>query len=141
MLVDVSLRQAERDGKCGVLDLSIITPVAESYCAGAAKQPLHAAKIREDVKILKYLQAYISLDDIHFEPFVVKSGGQATRRKSPRNIQKDLQSNHPNCKFCPNIAQSTGNICGARLDSRDLHLRTCKINNVIMRSMKRSDFG
>ena len=28
------------------------------------------------------------------------------------------------CKFCPNIAQSTGNICGARLDSRDLHLRT-----------------
>ena len=34
------------------------------------------------------------------------------------------------CKFCPNVAQSTGNICGARLDSRDLHLRTCKINNV-----------
>ena len=74
MLVDVSLRQAERDDKCGVLDFSI-TPAAESYCAGAAKQPLHATKIREDAKILKYLQAYKSLDDIHFEPFVVESEG------------------------------------------------------------------
>ena len=85
MLVDVSLRQAERDGKCGVLDFSIITPAAESYCAGAAKQPLHAAKIREDAKILKYLQAYKNLDDIHFEPCVVESGGQLGK-KSPRNI-------------------------------------------------------
>ena len=65
-LVDVSLRQAERDGKCGVLDFSIIAPAAESYCAGAAKQPLPAAGIREDAKILKYLQAYKSLDGIHF---------------------------------------------------------------------------
>ena len=48
MLVDVSLRQAHRDGKCAVIDFSIITPAAESYCAAAAKQPLHAAKIREE---------------------------------------------------------------------------------------------
>ena len=33
-------------------------------------------------------------------------------------------------KFCPNVAHSTGNYCGAPLDSRDLHLRTCKMNNV-----------
>ncbi len=32
MLIDVSLRQqAERDGKCGVIDFSIVTPAAELY--------------------------------------------------------------------------------------------------------------
>ena len=96
MLVDVSLRKAERDGKCGVIDFSIITPAAESYCAGAAKQPLHAAKIREDAKLLKYLQTCKSIDDIHFEPFVVESGGQLGERAQPRSIQEDLQFNHPN---------------------------------------------
>ena len=33
-------------------------------------------------------------------------------------------------KYCPNTAFSTGNICGAVLDSRDIHIRTCKMNNV-----------
>ena len=33
-------------------------------------------------------------------------------------------------KYCPNFARCTGSYCGARLDSRDLHLRTCKMNNV-----------
>ena len=33
-------------------------------------------------------------------------------------------------KFCPNVARSTRSYCGATLDSRDLHLRTCKMNNV-----------
>ena len=33
-------------------------------------------------------------------------------------------------KYCPNIAKSSGNICGALLDSRDIHLRTCKMNDV-----------
>ena len=42
MLIDVSLRQAGRDGKCGVIAFSIVTPAAESYCAQAAKIPLHA---------------------------------------------------------------------------------------------------
>ncbi len=32
-------------------------------------------------------------------------------------------------KFCPNTL-GTGNIFGAALDSRDIHIRTCKINNV-----------
>ncbi len=33
-------------------------------------------------------------------------------------------------KHCPNFARSTGSYCGTRLNSRDIHLRTCKINNV-----------
>ena len=33
-------------------------------------------------------------------------------------------------KYCPNFARNTNSYCGARLDSRDLHLRTCKMNNV-----------
>ena len=70
------VKQRERDGKYGVIDFSIITPAAESYCAAVAKQPFHAAKIREESKILKYFQAYKNMDDIHFEPFVVESGSQ-----------------------------------------------------------------
>ena len=66
MLVDVSL-QPERDGKCGVIDFSIVTPAAESYCAEAAKTPLYAANLREEAKLLKYFQAYKQLDDIHFQ--------------------------------------------------------------------------
>jgi hypothetical protein len=97
MLVDVSLRQAGRDGQCGVIDFSIITPAAESYCAGAAKEPLHAAKIREEAKILKYLQAYKDMDDIHFEPFVVESGGELGVRA--QEIFK---------KICNLITQTTG---------------------------------
>ena len=40
-------------------------------------------------------------------------------------------------KYCPNFAQSTGSYCRARLDSRDLHLRTCKMNMTTTKSMKR----
>ena len=97
MLVDVSLCQAERDGKCGVIDFSIITPAAASYCAAAAKQPLHAAKIRDEAKILKYFQAYKNMDDIHFEPYVVESGGQLGVRA--QEVFK---------KICNLITQTTG---------------------------------
>ncbi len=46
-------RKEGTDGKCGAIDFSIVTPAAaESYCAEAAKIPLHAAKIREETKIL-----------------------------------------------------------------------------------------
>ena len=96
-LVDVSLRQAGRDGQCGVIDFSIITPAAESYCARAAKEPLYAAKIREDEKIAKYLQAYKDIDDTHFEPFVVESGGQLGEKA--QEIFK---------KICNLITQTTG---------------------------------
>ena len=54
MLVDVSLRQPGRDDKCGVIDFSIVTPAAESYCAETAKTPL-SANLREEAKLLKYL--------------------------------------------------------------------------------------
>ena len=62
MLVDVSFRQPGRDGKCGVIDFSIITPAAESYCAEAEKKPLYASKMREDAKVIKYFQAYKNMD-------------------------------------------------------------------------------
>ena len=97
MLVDVSLRQPGRDGKCGVIDFSITTPAAESYCAEAAKKPLYAAKMREDAKITKYFQAYKNMDDIHFEPFVVESGGELGERA--QEIFK---------KICNLITQTTG---------------------------------
>ena len=71
MLVDVSLRQPGRDGKCGVIDFSITTPAAESYCAEAAKKPLYVAKMIEDAKITKCIQ---------LEPFVVESGGELGER-------------------------------------------------------------
>ena len=55
MLVDVSHRQSEsnaREGKCRVIDFSIVTPAAESYCAEAAKTPLYAANLKEEAKTL-----------------------------------------------------------------------------------------
>ena len=33
-------------------------------------------QIREETKNLKHFQAYKALDDTHFEPFVVESGGE-----------------------------------------------------------------
>ena len=96
MLIDGSLRQAGRGGKCGVIDFSIVTPAAESYCAQSAKIPLHATKIREEN--LKYFQACKALDDTHFEPFVVESGGELEVRA--QEICKK--------KICNLIAQSTG---------------------------------
>ncbi len=70
--------------KCEIIiDFSIVTPAAKSYCAQYAKIPLRAAKIREETKNLKYFQAYKALYDTHFEPFVVEIGGQ-----------EDLQSYH-----------------------------------------------
>ncbi len=59
------LRQAERDCKCGVIDFCIVTKI-----------PIHATKIREKTKSLKYVQAYKALDDTHFEPFVIESEGE-----------------------------------------------------------------
>ena len=75
MLIDVSLRQPGRDGKSVAIDFSIVTPAAESYCKEAAKKPLHAAGLREIMKVTKYSQSYKDMGDIHFEPFVLESGG------------------------------------------------------------------
>ena len=75
MLIDVSLKQPGRDGKSVAIDFSIVTPAAESYCKEAARKPLHAAGLREVLKVNKYSAAYKEMDDIHFEPFVLESGG------------------------------------------------------------------
>ena len=91
------LCQAGRDGKCGVIDFSIVTPAAESYCAQSAK--IHAAKIREETKNLKYFQAYKALDDTHFEPFVVESG-----------VELGVRAQEIFKKICNLITQSTGQI-------------------------------
>ena len=62
----------------------------------AIEDPLHAAKIREETKNLKYFQAYKTLDDTHFEPFVEESGGKLGVRA--QEIFK---------KICNLITQST----------------------------------
>ena len=54
MLIDVSLR----DGQTVAIDFSVVSPAAESYCKQSAKEPLHAAALREATKIFKYARAY-----------------------------------------------------------------------------------
>jgi hypothetical protein len=75
MLIDVSLRQPSRDGKSVVIDFIIVTPAAESYCKETAKQTLHAAGLRESIKVNKYSQSYKNMGDVQSEPFVLESGG------------------------------------------------------------------
>ena len=103
MLIDVSLRGEGRDGKCGVIDFSIVTPAAESYCEQATRVPLHAARLREENKVSKYLQAYEAMDDIHFEPFVIESGGQFGEK-----------AQQVFTKICNLVTQSTGQ-CGSNI--------------------------
>ena len=69
MLIDVSLKEPGRDGQTVA---SVVSPAAESYCKQSAKEPLHAAALREATKISKYARAYKEMDNIHFEPFVLK---------------------------------------------------------------------
>ena len=63
-------------------------------CSGSENTtPCCQNATREETKNLKYFQAYkalCALDDTHFEPFVVESGGGLGG-----NIQEDLQSYHP----------------------------------------------
>ena len=56
MLVDVSLRQPGRDGKCGVIYFSIITPAAESYYAEAANVRFQIEGRCEGYQILSSIQ-------------------------------------------------------------------------------------
>ncbi len=89
MLIDVPLRQTRR---CGVIDFSIVTPAAESYCAQAAKVPLLAAKSEKRQNIsntFKRIRPWTTHTSSH--AFVVESGGE------PRKIfnSENLQSYHP----------------------------------------------
>ena len=75
LLVDVSLQDKGKDGGCCVIDFSIVTPAAESYCEQASITPLHTAKLKETEKNLKYASEYKKQGNICFEPFVIESGG------------------------------------------------------------------
>ena len=75
LLVDVSLQDKGKDGGCCVIDFSIVTPAAESYCEQASITPLHTAKLKETEKKLKYASEYKKQGNICFEPFVIESGG------------------------------------------------------------------
>ena len=90
------LTQATRQESVAI-DFSIVTPAAESYCKEAARKPLHAAGLREVLKVNKYSAAYKEMDDIHFEPFVLESGGVFGER-----AQEVFR------RICDLITQSTG---------------------------------
>ena len=44
-----------------------------------------SANLKKEAKLLKYFQAYKQLDDIHFEPFVVESGGELVETRFALN--------------------------------------------------------
>ena len=98
MLIDVSLREPGRDGKSVAIDFSIVTPAAESYCKEAANTPLHAAGLREVLKVNKYSQSYKERHGRR--PLRTFRVGEWRRlwRESPRSFHR----------ICDLIAQSTG---------------------------------
>ena len=97
MLIDVSLKELGRDGQSVAIDFSVVTPAAETYCEKSAKVPLHAAGLRETTKIAKYARAYKEMDNTHFEPFVIESGGVFGER-----------AQHVFGRICNLITQSSG---------------------------------
>ncbi len=75
MLISVSLRQSGRDEQSMAVNFSIMAPAAESYCKETARKPVHAARLREAMKVNKYSQSHKDMDDIYLKPFVLESGG------------------------------------------------------------------
>jgi len=75
MLIDVSLREHNRDGGNVALDFSMVTSASMTYCARSATIPRHAAEQREKAKLQKYADAYKDKHNIHFIPVVFESGG------------------------------------------------------------------
>ena len=54
LLEEISLQQKGKDGKCCVIDITVvITPAVETYCDQAARVPLHTAKLKETEKVRK----------------------------------------------------------------------------------------
>ena len=94
MLVDVSLRQPGRDGKCGVIDFIIVTPAAESYCAEAARTTAICCKPQRRVKTAQILSSRQAVRR-HTLWAVCCREWRRTRGKGPGNVQEDLQSYHP----------------------------------------------
>ena len=97
LLIDVSLVEMVR------LWLSILVQLLHParrnhiYCKQSAKEPLHAAALCEATKISKYARAYKEIDNIHFEPFVLESGGVFGER-----------ARHVCNRICNLITQSSG---------------------------------
>ena len=60
---------------------------------------VYAAHLREEAKTLKYFQAYKQLNNIHFEPIVVESGGELGER-----VQEIFK------KICNLITQATDKV-------------------------------
>ena len=71
----MSLQDKGKDGECCVIDFSIVTPAAETYCQEASTTPLYTAKLKETEKIRKYAGEYKAQGNTYFEPFVLESGG------------------------------------------------------------------
>ena len=97
LLIDVSLKEPGRDGQTVAIDFSVVSPAAESYCKQSAKEPPQAATLREATKISKFARAYKAMGNIHFEPFVLESGGVLGER-----------ARHVFNRICNLITQSSG---------------------------------
>ena len=59
---------------------------------------------------------------------IFKISNEALQYAARQLLGKPQRRNHQ--RYCPNISESTGNTCGVLLDSRDIHLRTCRMNNI-----------
>jgi hypothetical protein len=77
MIVGASLRtNSEINGGACVIDVSNITPAADSYVAHAAGDGNYALELVEKKKNEKYLEAYCKGASAHFLPFVTATGGR-----------------------------------------------------------------
>ena len=77
MIVGASLRtNSEIDGGACVVDVSNITPAADSYVAHAAGDGNYALELVEKKKNEKYAEAYYKDTQAHFLPFVTATGGR-----------------------------------------------------------------
>ena len=72
LLIDVSLKEPGRDGQTVAIDFIVVSPAAESYCKQSAKEPLHAAALREATKISKYARAYKEMDTFTLNPLFLR---------------------------------------------------------------------
>jgi hypothetical protein len=77
MILGASLRtNSEIDGGTCVVDVSNITPAADSYVARAADDGNYALERVEKKKNEKYVEAYREGIGAHFLPFVTATGGR-----------------------------------------------------------------
>ena len=87
------------------------------------------ARLHEENKVSKYLQSYKAMDDIHFEPFVIESGGPFGEKA--QQVFK---------KICNQVTHSTGQ-CGSNIAYfwKSKLLVTNKINTYIQSNKAMDD--